>query len=109
MILKFQPNLRLLVLLCALLGSTITWSQGIISPKNIKNIRVQSLSDAEIEKIRGEMSKQNISIDQLETMAISNGMSPTDFSVLKARIENKSPSVAPSAVEKGTNLTEETH
>jgi protein involved in polysaccharide export with SLBB domain len=55
---------------------------------NISNVKVSELKDAEIQSLRTEMDKQNISIEALEKIALTKGMSSTDFLVLKSRLEN---------------------
>lgn len=99
-------NLRSLFLICSLLIFSQTWSQGFFSPANVKNIDVASLTEAEVSKIQSEMQRQSVSIEELETIAISSGMSAGDFSILKSRLENKSPEESKTHVEIGTTLAE---
>ena len=80
-----------------------TFSQT-LSPANIRNIKVSQLSDSEIRQIKNEMDKKNMSMSTLENLAITNGMSPTDFATLKSRIDAITPQVNETNVEMGTSL-----
>ena len=82
-----------------------TFSQT-LSPANIRNIKVSQLSDSEIRQIKNEMDKKNMSMSTLENLAITNGMSPTDFATLKSRIDAITPQVNETNVEMGTSLPE---
>lgn len=77
-----------------------------LSPEYIRSLKVNELSTKDVENIKSQMDKQNVSLAALENLAISNGMSPTDFSILKTRIESLSPEVKESNVEKGTPISE---
>ncbi|TNE53558.1 MAG: sugar transporter [Bacteroidetes bacterium] len=99
-------DLRLLLLVCAFFSFSVLRSQSLISPDKIKNIKVQSLTEAEVNKIKDEMKRQSISMEELEAMAISNGMPPGDFSILKSRLENKSADFSETNVEIGTKISE---
>lgn len=74
------------------------------SPANIRNVKVAELSNKDIERIKGEMDKQNISIEAAEGIAVSNGMSAQDFAVLKTRITTLSNQQTQAAIAVDTNL-----
>ncbi len=74
------------------------------SINDIKNIKVNDLSNSDIVKIKNEMDKQNMSLSTLENLAITNGMTAMDFSVLKGRIETLTPNVNATNVEIGSNI-----
>lgn len=80
-----------------------TYSQNKISlsPKDISTINVQKLTDEDIKNISLEMDKRKLSIQDLETLALSNGMSPSDFNSLKLKIE----SLKPTNTQSNTNTT----
>ncbi|MBI2259892.1 MAG: SLBB domain-containing protein [Flavobacteriia bacterium] len=103
--LKFTKALYILII-CLFVINFHSFSQGFINPNSIKNIKVQSLSDSEISQIRKEMDKEKMSIEQLENLAITNGMSATDFATLKLRLENKKPTETELNVEKGVTISE---
>lgn len=78
-----------------------------INAASIKNINVQSLTEQEIIKIKSEMDKQNMSIKELENLAIANGISPADFIILKTRLDQVGPinHIAEPNVELGTTIS----
>lgn len=77
-----------------------------LSPDFIRSVKVSSLSNEEIIKIKSEMDKQSMTMATLENLAISNGMSAVDFSVLKTRLDGLSSNVSETNVEKGTIISE---
>lgn len=93
------------IFLCFLFYSN-SFSQGFFAPANIKNIRVQELNENEIKQIKAEMDKQNMSIETAENLAITNGMSPSDFATLKLKIENIKSSKTQLNTEAGTIIEE---
>lgn len=72
----------------------------------MRSLEVNELSTKDVEAIKMEMDKQNMTFATLESLAISNGMSPTDFQTLKTKIENLGPTVNESNVEQGTTIAE---
>lgn len=100
-------KLALVTLICALsIGST---KAQILSPANIRNINVSGLSNQEVEQIKKEMDKQNMSIETAENLAISNGMTAQDFSILKIRLAAITPQAQanPTNVESGVEVKEQ--
>ena len=61
-------------------------SQNLLSGKDLSTLKVDALTDAEIAQIQAELKKANVSIDMVEAQAIAKGMSPSEFSKLKARL-----------------------
>lgn len=98
-------QLRLVLAGLFIVSLTFISSQT-LTPGNIKNINVSGLSNEDVLRIKSEMEKTNMSMPTLENMALSNGMTATDFSILKTKIENVSPTVAVSTVELGTTIDE---
>ncbi|MCE3296496.1 MAG: kpsD [Crocinitomicaceae bacterium] len=92
-----------LLVLFILSGSVFSQS---LTPTYIRNVKVSQLSDSEIRVIKKEMDKNNMSMATLENLAITNGMSPSDFVTLKTRIEALAPEVNESNVEQGTIVAE---
>ncbi len=67
-------------------------AQDLLKGKDLGSIQVDYMTDTEIEKIMSQLEAKNMKIDEVETMAISKGMSASEFSKLKNRIkelENK--------------------
>lgn len=102
---KYNFKNFIIIFLCLFYISNL-FSQSFFSPANIKNIRVSNLSDSEIKQIKAEMDKQNLSIETAENLAISNGMSPTDFATLKLRLESLQPEQTKLNTELGTKINE---
>jgi protein involved in polysaccharide export with SLBB domain len=102
MLSTFKKNL---LLICFITSSFFSLSQG-ISPNEIKNMKVNELTNAEVIKIKKEMNSKNMSMNALENVAIANGMSASDFSILKNKIESIEPEVNESNVESGVTIDE---
>lgn len=81
----------------------------VLSPANIRNINVANLSNQEVEQIKKEMDNQNMSIETAEGLAMANGMTAQDFSILKARLAATAPQAQanPTNVEGGVNVKEQ--
>lgn len=74
------------VLFVALFQSTTLMAQDILKGNDLSNVRVDYLSDGDIAKIKSQLQSNNVSIDQAESMALSKGMSATEFAKLKKRL-----------------------
>ena len=55
---------------------------------DLSTVQVELLSEIEINKIYKELNDKKINLDDLENLAVANGMSLTEFFKLKERIEN---------------------
>ncbi len=66
-------------------GSTV-FAQDILKGKDLSQIKVDQLSDADIIKLKTQLTSAGMSIDQAEQMALSKGMSASEFSKLKQRL-----------------------
>jgi protein involved in polysaccharide export with SLBB domain len=76
-----------LTFLLFLLASSNVHAQDIIKSKDLSTIKVDYLSDDEISKIVAQLKSNNTTIDDVESMAISKGMSQTEFDKLKTRVK----------------------
>jgi protein involved in polysaccharide export with SLBB domain len=79
----------LLSLCFLLLTSTVIHAQSganLLGGKDLTTLKVDALSDAEIEKIQAQLKKSGATIDMVESQAIAKGMSPAEFTKLKARL-----------------------
>jgi protein involved in polysaccharide export with SLBB domain len=86
-------RIRRLLIILFLLGTSLSFSQtnlDVFNLSNLSSVKVSSLTDKDIEKVKTEMQKRNISLFDLEKMALAKGMSPTEFAVLKQRIQQGS-------------------
>lgn len=95
------------VLVMFLLAGSLYAQQ--VSLSNLKNVKVSELSDQDIQDIHSEMNSRNMSFSTMEKLALTNGMSPTDFSILKARLEALEPPlpVQDKAIQKGSDIHEQ--
>jgi protein involved in polysaccharide export with SLBB domain len=83
----------ILILTLLIITSTAT-AQDLLKGNNLANVRVDQLADADIAKLKAQLSAQGMTIDQAETMAIAKGMSPAEFAKLKARVSGAAISAA---------------
>lgn len=63
------------------------YGQDLLKGNDLKAVVVDDLSDAQIAELQSQLSGKNMTIDQVEPMALSKGMSPAEFSKLKARLQ----------------------
>nr|WP_264522474.1 SLBB domain-containing protein [Flavobacterium sp. N2469] len=61
-------------------------AQDIIKSKDLSTIKVDYLSDDEIAKIISQLKSNNATINDVESMALSKGMSQAEFDKLRTRI-----------------------
>lgn len=64
--------------------------QDILQLKNFTNFKVELLSDADILKIKQQLSTQGVTIDQVRAVLVNRGMSFAEFSKLKSRLQSTS-------------------
>jgi protein involved in polysaccharide export with SLBB domain len=91
-----------LVALTFLLIATSATAQDLFKGNNLANVKVDQLTDADIAKLKTQLTSQGITIDQAEPMAIAKGMSAAEFAKLKARVAG----AANSATTKTTKAAE---
>ncbi|WP_269223794.1 SLBB domain-containing protein [Flavobacterium sp. IMCC34518] len=75
-----------IVLFIALFQSSSLMAQDILKGSDLSTVRVDYLSDGDISKIKSQLQSNNVSIDQAESLALSKGMSATEFAKLKKRL-----------------------
>lgn len=75
-----------IVLFVALFQSSSLMAQDILKGNDLSTVRVDYLSDGDIAKIKAQLQSNNVTIDQAESMALSKGMSATEFAKLKKRL-----------------------
>jgi protein involved in polysaccharide export with SLBB domain len=76
------------LLFFALFQSGTIMAQDFLKGTDLKSINVDYLSDADIEKIKVQLQTNNMTIAQVEPLALAKGMTPQEFSKLKARLED---------------------
>ena len=78
--------ITVIVLFVALFQSSSLMAQDILKGNDLSTVRVDYLSDGDIAKIKSQLQSNNVTIDQAESMALSKGMSATEFAKLKKRL-----------------------
>jgi protein involved in polysaccharide export with SLBB domain len=77
-----------IVLSFLLLFSLNAFGQDIFSAnQDLSKLRAEDLTETQIGKIKVEMKKRNLTIDDLQTLALSKGMSPVQFAILSDRLK----------------------
>ena len=74
-------------LLISLITTLSLPAQDLLKGKDLSQIRVDQLSDADISKLKTQLTSAGMTIDQAEQAALAKGMSATEFAKLKKRIE----------------------
>lgn len=83
-----KKTIYVLTLFCLLLASINVTAQDILKSQDLSTIKVDYLSDNDISKIRSQLKSNNTTIDQVEPLVLSKGMSTTEFNKLKIRVND---------------------
>ncbi|OXB22900.1 sugar transporter [Flavobacterium tructae] len=75
-----------LALFFILLASFNTNAQDLIRSKDLSTIKVDYLSDDEIAKIVAQLKSNNATINDVQSMALSKGMTQSEFDKLRTRV-----------------------
>lgn len=78
----------LFLILCLFLSSQVLHAQDLLKGKDLSQVRVDQLSDADIAKLKTQLNSAGITIDQAEQQALAKGMLPAEFAKLKQRISS---------------------
>lgn len=80
---------KIICILClfVLLISSNVSAQDILKSQDLSSIKVDNLSEDDIVKIKSQLSSNNMTIEQAESMALSKGMNQSEFDKLKARVK----------------------
>ncbi|MHC0447277.1 SLBB domain-containing protein [Flavobacterium sp. 3-218] len=63
-------------------------AQDIMKSKDLSTLKVDYLSDYDLAKISAQLKSNNATIDQVESMVLSKGMSQTEFNKLKVKLND---------------------
>lgn len=97
--------ITVIILIIALFQTNSGLAQDILKGNDLSTVRVDYLSDGDIAKIKTQLQSNNVTIDQVESTALSRGMNATEFAKLKKRLSLLE---APKAeVDKKTNKKKE--
>jgi protein involved in polysaccharide export with SLBB domain len=75
-----------LVLFFALFQSANLAAQDLLKGTDLSTVKVDNLSDGDIAKLKTQLKANNATIDQVEPIALSKGMSATEFAKLRTRL-----------------------
>jgi protein involved in polysaccharide export with SLBB domain len=76
------------VFVLSLLSSSVVSAQDLFTGNDLSTIQVDNLSNADIVKLKNQLQANSISIAQAEQLALSKGMSATEFGKLRIRLDN---------------------
>ncbi|WP_281231859.1 SLBB domain-containing protein [Flavobacterium gelatinilyticum] len=79
----------ILVLFITLFSYSVK-AQDILKSKDLSVVKVDYLSDDDLAKISAQLKSNNTTIEQVEAMALSKGMSQIEYDKLKARLNEYS-------------------
>ncbi|WP_343588630.1 SLBB domain-containing protein [Flavobacterium sp.] len=79
-----------LILVFTFLFSFNAKAQDILKGKDLSTIKVDYLSDDDLAKISAQLKSNNTTIEQVEPMALSKGMSQIEYDKLKTRLNEYS-------------------
>lgn len=85
--LKLMKAIRIVLFIIFFLQINLTAQTPDISSIDLSSVSVDQLSDDQIRQLIAKMEEGGYTIDQLQPVAISKGMSPSEFQKLKYRIE----------------------
>lgn len=71
-----------------LLSSQLFYSQAFLQGKDLSTFKVASLSEAELVQIGKELDANQMTLEQVEPLALAKGMSKEEFIAFKARMES---------------------
>jgi protein involved in polysaccharide export with SLBB domain len=71
-------------------GTLKSQAQDILKGKDLSQLKVDLLSDAEIAKLKGQLNSSGMSVDMAEQIAISKGLPAAEAAKLKQRISSSS-------------------
>lgn len=77
----------LFILLFLMNSAEFSHAQDLFKGKDLSQIKVDQLSDADITKLKMQLTSAGMSIDQAEQTAIAKGMPTAEFAKLKIRLE----------------------
>lgn len=63
-------------------------AQDLLKGRDLSQVRVDQLSDADITKLKTQLTSSGMTIDQVEQDALAKGMSAMEFAKLKKRLES---------------------
>lgn len=74
------------LLFIALFQSSTLLAQDLLKSTDLSTLKVDYLTDGDVAKIKAQLQSNNMTIEQAEPIALTKGMSATEFAKLKARL-----------------------
>ncbi|KOP39478.1 sugar transporter [Flavobacterium sp. WLB] len=81
-----KKRVYVLILFLSVLTSFNVHAQDILKSKDLSTVRVDYLSQDDLANISAQLKSNNMTIDQVEPMALSKGMSKEEFDKLKSKL-----------------------
>lgn len=78
---------RILLICLFSVVTSLTFGQEFLKGKDLSQIKASQFSETELTQISSELKANQMTIEQVEPLALAKGMSYTEFSALKKRIE----------------------
>jgi protein involved in polysaccharide export with SLBB domain len=80
-------------------------AQDPLGGRDLSQVKVDALTDNQITAIQQKLKQSGMTIDQVESQAIAKGMSPSEFSKLKDRVNGVSGIVMAKSVKRNTSTS----
>lgn len=84
---RAKSLVRTLFLFLGLLMAQETMAQDILKGKDLSTLKIDQLSDADIAKLKVQITESKLTIEEIEQMALLKGMSAAEFTKLKVRLK----------------------
>ncbi|MEA3426824.1 MAG: SLBB domain-containing protein [Bacteroidota bacterium] len=84
---KLSIHTFFLLFISIFLSVQYGYAQDLLKGKDLSQVRVDQLSDADIAKLKTQLTSSGMTIDQAEQAALAKGMSAVEFAKLKKRVE----------------------
>ncbi len=90
-IFKMQKKalLKRFILTVFFLYNSISFSQDLLSIPDLSKVKIEQLTMDQIKQIKREMNQKNITFDMLQKVVTLKGMTASNFSLLKNRIQSE--------------------
>jgi protein involved in polysaccharide export with SLBB domain len=82
----YKYLIKAVFVMCLLIGSESLQAQDLLKGRDLSQVKVDQLTDADIAKLKVQLNSAGVTIDQAEQMALAKGMPPTEFAKLKTRL-----------------------
>src|SRR5574343_273297 len=69
-------------------GCQIAFAQEFLKEKDLSSFRATDLSETQLIQIQDELKAKQMTLDQVESVALAKGISQEEFAKLKSRIQN---------------------